>query len=699
MLQNFIISRENNFVKPFGSLNCVSPMKIQTRLISLSILFSVFLGCTPLATQLTQQPTAAATVLSQFVTATPLSLPTLTATPAPEKTLPPLTTATPQPAVPTSEKVDAIRLLTQIELPNRDLNDLARRFKGALPATPVAAVVKPFAPGNTDTFWVLDSSVEPPRQFQITTTLQYITDHSYWWVQDGFALSEADIAASAQEFEDNIYPANRQFFGSEWSPGVDNDVRVHIVMGNVPGVAGYYAAANEYSRAAVPYSNQREMFLINLKAIQPGQTQFNSVLAHEFQHMIHWNLDPNEDSWMNEGLSELAKFLTGYGQSSFLPTYLQNPDLQLTSWGQEDYERRANYGASFLFALYLYDKLGAKMIHRLVEQPENGIVGIEKTLQALGYESSFDQLFANFLIANYLNDPSLAEGQWGYSLDGINLPAPKLTESHADFPVETEGKVQQYGVDYIELTFNAPLSIRFSGPITASLLNNKAHSGTYQWYGNRGDNSDTTLTRLFDLRPLKEATLEFWTWYDIEPDWDYAYVAVSTNGGVNWDILPATSTVNTNPSGNAYGPGFTGASGEWVQETVDLSPYAGQEILLRFEYITDDAVNHPGFAVDNISIPQLGYMDDVEQGNGEWQAEGFFRTDNILPQRFTVQLIEFDGDGKAKISQMQLDENNTGQYTLDTSEETTSSRAILVISAQAPLTTEAARYSYSITQN
>ena len=676
-------------------------MKIPTRLLSLSILFSVLLGCTPLATQL-PRTTPTATARPQFVTTTPLLPPTHAAAPTPEKTLSPSPTATPSPAAsatPAPKKTDTVRQLPQIQLPNRDLNDLARRFKGALPATPVAAAARPFTLGNTDTFWVLDSGVEPPKQFQITTTLRYITDHSYWWVQDDFVVSDADIAASAQAFEDNIYPVDRQFFGGEWSPGVDNDVRVHIVMGNVPGVAGYYSAANEYSRAAVDYSNQREMFLINLAAIQPGQTQFNSVLAHEFQHMIHWNLDPNEDSWVNEGLSELAKFLTGYGQSSFLPAYLQNPDLQLTSWGQEDYERRANYGASFLFALYLYNRFGPKLIHQLVEQPENGVAGIEQTLQALGYSNSFDQLFADFIIANYVNDPSLAKGQWGYAVEEIDFSRPKPTESYADtdFPVEETSEVRQYGVDYIELTADAPLSVTFSGQLTTTLLNNRAHSGGWQWYGNRGDNSDTTLTRFFDLRSLVTATLEFWAWYDIEPDWDYAYVTVSTDGGQTWDILPATSSVSTNPSGNAYGPGFTGASGEWLQETVDLSPYAGQKILLRFEYITDDAVNHPGFAIDDISIPQLAYADDVEQGNAGWQADGFFRTDNILPQQFTVQFINVDAGGKANISRMQLDRNNAGQYALDMPKQIR--RAIMVVSAQAPLTTQAARYSCFVSKN
>ena len=50
-------------------------------------------------------------------------------------------------------------------------------------------------------------------------------------------------------------------------------------------------------------------------------------------------------------------------------------------------------------------------------------------------------------------------------------------------------------------------------------------------------------------------------WYDLETDYDYAYVEVSADGGKTWDILANEHTTITNPSGNSYGPGFTGASG------------------------------------------------------------------------------------------------------------------------------------------
>ena len=134
---------------------------------------------------------------------------------------------------------------------------------------------------------------------------------------------------------------------------------------------------------------------------------------------------------------------------------------------------------------------------------------------------------------------------------------------------------------------------------------------------------DTRLTREFDLSGLTSATLRYRAWFETERGWDYAYVAASTDGGKTWRALPATHTSDYDPVGAAYGPGYTGDSGgKWVQESVDLTAFAGRKVLLRFEYVTDDAAHARGFAVDDISIPELGFSDGADSDGG-WQAEGF----------------------------------------------------------------------------
>jgi hypothetical protein len=251
----------------------------------------------------------------------------------------------------------------------------------------------------------------------------------------------------------------------------------------------------------------------------------------------------------------------------------------------------------------------------------------------------------------------------------------------------------------------------FSAVATTTVVPNRAHSGRYQWWSKRGDSSDMTLTRSFDLGGLKEATLEVWLWYDIEDGWDFAYVEASTDGGETWHILPGEYTTSWNPSGNSYGPGYTGVSGqendslgnaEWIQETFDLSPYAGQQVFIRFEYLTDEAVNRPGLCVDDIRIPELGYSYDAEKGDDGWTGRGFVRSDNTLPQRYIVQLIRIAerppssfGRSQVTVERLPLSEEQSGSWIIRGLDRSVS-KAVLVISAVTRGSREPASYRYQI---
>lgn len=585
--------------------------------------------------------------------------------------------------------------LLETTLPERDQRLLAIRLKSGGQEIPAVVREQPIERqlGDSDIFWVTDNQQEPPRQFEVTAAVQYITDHSYWWVQEGFNVDEEDLKRSAERFENETYPTNREFFGSEWSPGIDSDVRVHILMGDVPGVAGYFSASNEYSRLAEPYSNEREMFFINLQAMSPGNDYFDGVLSHEFQHMIHWHQDRNEQTWVNEGMSELASFINGYGTSNFVGAFTATPDTQLTGWADSPTEATANYGGSFLFMAYFLQRYGEEMTQAVVAHPDNGVAGFNAVLAKHGYEEHFEQVFADFVVANYLQNPALNNGSWGYR-DFSPGPA-SLTKLYRVYPQTEQTTVYQYGADYIELTGFGDVTLEFTGSTQVQVIENEAHSGHYQWYSHRGDDTNTRLTRAFDLSQVEKATLTYATWYDIESDWDYGYVEVSTNGGTSWTILQTPHSATTNPSGNAYGPGYTGASNGWLEESIDLTPYTGQEILIRFEYVTDDAVNRPGWTLDDLSIPEIGFTDDVETGLNGWQAEGFVRMDNVLPQRFAVQVVEI-GDSLTTAQPLSLDETNFGTLTIEDLGDTVE-RAILIISGITPVTSQPASYEYRLT--
>jgi immune inhibitor A len=128
--------------------------------------------------------------------------------------------------------------------------------------------------------------------------------------------------------------------------------------------------------------------------------------------------------------------------------------------------------------------------------------------------------------------------------------------------------------------------------------------------------------------PAGTVTLSAKVRYEIEQDFDYAYLTI--NGApVATNLSSGTDPNGNNPSLN----GITGSSGgNWVDLTADLSAFAGQTVTLGFEYKTDPAVAESGFGVDDIAITGLP-TDDAETDPG-WSYNGFIRTTSTIVQSF-----------------------------------------------------------------
>jgi hypothetical protein len=198
-----------------------------------------------------------------------------------------------------------------------------------------------------------------------------------------------------------------------------------------------------------------------------------------------------------------------------------------------------------------------------------------------------------------------------------------------------------------------------------------------------------TLTREFDFTNVSAPIqLSFQTWYDIETDWDYVYVEVSENGET-WEILTTPSGTGTDPSGNSYGWGYTGKT-DWKQESIDLSAYAGKKVFVRFEYITDAAVNGEGFMLDDIEVTAVNYQSDFEADDGGWVAEGFVRVQNTLPQTFGLALILTDD---SSVTTIPINPDQTAEIQLSL---TDGNKAYLVVSGLTRFTREIASYQIEI---
>ena len=608
---------------------------------------------------------------------------------------------------PVPEEARAILETLKAEVvPIADPISLAERLQGksGIP-TVVAESAEPIPLGTVQTFWA--SNVDTLENFQVEAELVYATDHVYFWVEQGVEYDFDELKTLVDEFETNSYPTNREFFGPEWSPGVDGDPHLYMLFANGLGfsIAGYYSSNDEYAPQAHEFSNSHEMFYLMAQNIDLADEFTAGVLAHEFQHMIHWYRDRNEETWMNEGFSEVAAHLNGFDVGGADFEYAFDPDQTLTEWPSEPGTAGGHYGQAFLVLTYFLDRFGADATQTVVADPANGFDSIDRTLADLGAVDSAtgaaitsDDVFLDWALAMLLQDSSLADGRYGYtSYD--NVPDPAFVETVEDCPVEGQTRsVSQYGVDYIRLTCEGAYSLVVEGRSLAPILPVEAYSGDFTFWSNRGDSSDMTLTRAFDLTQVSgPVALDYRVWYDIEEGYDYVYLEVSEDYVATWSIIETPSGTADDPSGNSYGWGYNafsggGTSGEWIEERVDLSPYAGMEILVGFEYVTDAAVNGEGLLLDDVRIDAFGYEEDFETDDGGWEAEGFVRLYNQLPQTYRLALVEFADE--PRVTYLSLDEAGRAVVPVEIGGDV--DEAVLVLIGTARHTWQPAAYRFSL---
>lgn len=507
------------------------------------------------------------------------------------------------------------------------------------------------------------------------------------WERMEDLLTPAQLQYMLDQFDTVIYPTNATVYG-EPLPRGDEGKKVWTLIFNIRDESYYNPDATSYIAGYFSASESAE-YNKNIMHIDtydwanrtgPGVSRpylYEGVFAHEFEHMIHFDVDPDEESWVDEGLADLAGFFCGYGHSSnHIAYYFVYHDItSLTFWGSG----LNDYGASYLFALYLYEKYGgAPFISALVREPANSIEGVEKTLAAFGYRDKFNQVFDNWTIANYIDDTRKAGGKygyntlevgtidtWGYSIEyvlnryyGGPWMAPFEVASYDWF-----GDPQPYTAHYFRYNNGLASTAYIDGADFAGTL---PHSGASEWYSGAGTWTWRNFHRAFSI-PSTGATLNFWTFYEIEEDWDYGYVEVHDLTDDTWTTLPGLGTVNTlsHPQDNPNTPdgfepedycqpdpanppaclsnrwnAFTGYSGGWYQESMDLSPFAGHDIELYFRTWQDGAFTLQMMYVDDISIPEIGFFDDVESGANGWTADGWTITNGKFDNGYGVVTVD-----------------------------------------------------------
>ena len=574
--------------------------------------------------------------------------------------------------------------------PRRDLYELARslRHKSQEPIPRLRHPVPPdLQVGQVDTFKVL-ANIEPVEFHEIDARLEHVSDNAYWYIQLGVRFNRDSLEESAATFEGEILPGLLSSFGPLWSPEEVPGQRLTILHASTPGLGGYYSSADEYPTLVHENSNQRKTIYMNPVAFRIGTPNYLATLAHELQHAINWNLNGGQSTWLNEGLSQVAEHRLGWRPRA-VEAFVHSAPTSLVYWPLSFRDTRPYYGSGFMFTQFLSEQLGSSgSLEPLLRADHRGIDAVDAYLQTLGFEESFEPLFGRWTVAAYLSEKREG-GPYGYASWWPSIDPTDVLSGEGAYVF----RQPQFSARYLLLdpdVGNAEVS--FTAGTEVRLLPQDPPTGGYCWWSNYGDTISTTLTREFDLSGLQQATLSYTAWYSIEEDWDYAYVQVSTDGGSTWEILQGALSSTDNPSLNVYGPGYTGESRGWVSDSVDLTGYAGRSVLIRFHYVTDDAITGTGICIDSVGIPELGFYDDASANQG-WASEGFYRTNNRMPQNFVLHLVEIRDDD-VQVTPVSLDGNNRASMSvtdLDDADE-----VVLVVGSLAEDSQHPASYTVTV---
>lgn len=390
---------------------------------------------------------------------------------------------------------------------------------------------------------------------------------------------------------------------------------------------------------------------------------YEGTVAHELEHLIHNDHDADEVSWIDEGLADLSEYLNGFGHSDgHVVYYLAYHRNSLTDWqgGLED------YGAAYLFQLYLLENFGSEMDDvwdpqwtlDMVDQQANSIAGVEAQTGA-----SMNDLFDAWIMANYLDRPG-QETEAGFPIGYTTIDlAPYLSPTYGYWSI-SRGVKDIYGADshgnlpvsrywggYTSGTVEYPIGAsgpysavyrEYSGMLPSMLINlrGEATSGVSpiegEWEVASGSANMLTDRMLALKTPVAGGlTLTFSTWFDIEEEWDYGFVEASTDGGSTWSPIPGSITRTSNNPNNSTawknslvggqastGAAITGSSAGWVSASFTLP--TASNLLVRFAYYTDEATLGRGWFIDQVSVN--GFTDGFETGSSNWDLGGWTRT-------------------------------------------------------------------------
>lgn len=230
----------------------------------------------------------------------------------------------------------------------------------------------------------------------------------------------------------NIYAKNREIFGFEPTGKMTNGIDAtdfYVFLSRKVPVAGYFYTGDLNSISQTADSNLKKMFNLQLPAglsDLEGVNSFElnvlllaSTMAHEFQHMIHYQVRGNTgETWLEEAMSGYAEHINGYkienkkNQSKALQAneyFKRIKNISFNKWHDKSEKNsdivNAYYGKAYLFGVWLAQNYGTNdVVKNLLTQRVSDEQAVENFARLKVPEETFEIVFAKFMMALAVND-------------------------------------------------------------------------------------------------------------------------------------------------------------------------------------------------------------------------------------------------------------------------------------------------------
>lgn len=258
--------------------------------------------------------------------------------------------------------------------------------------------------------------------------------------------SDQMLDMAVDDFDNNIYGKITGVFGKP-NPG---PVAENIIPIDGPkNVGGYYNGGHKVQVDCADLGNMSYL-------------SGHRILAHEFTHLVQDETVGIYDTKLAEGLADMGISIAYNPNDPLLQghtkRFMQNHNIDLLVWGQTVQD----YGQAYSFDEFISENYGGNAsLYTIMQNPTDYKSAVTKALQSQG--KSFDEVFREFTVAIFLDDPSLQTGKYGYPAMNLPIYMP-LDKDHTSYPASGSiSSVKRYSAQYIAFNnANGDLNISVS---------------------------------------------------------------------------------------------------------------------------------------------------------------------------------------------------------------------------------------------